>query len=119
MILLANSIALLHGLIVVPLLILGPIALLLLKKRIVWLERIFIIFGVITALSFLLTGACFLTTWEQNLRAAAGEPSYTQGFISHYLGEIGIKFPDLAAFITLTLAIIIGFWRILSLRKKD
>jgi hypothetical protein len=39
-------------------------------------------------LGLYLTGSdCPLTTWELELRAAAGEPGYRGGFIGHYLTE--------------------------------
>jgi hypothetical protein len=39
-------------------------------------------------LAIYLTGSdCPLTTWELRLRAAAGEPGYSGGFIGHYVTE--------------------------------
>jgi hypothetical protein len=39
-------------------------------------------------LGLYLTGsACPLTTWELRLRAAAGEPGYSGGFIGHYVTD--------------------------------
>ena len=39
-------------------------------------------------LGLYLTGSdCPLTTWELRLRAAAGEPGYSGGFIGHYLTD--------------------------------
>jgi hypothetical protein len=39
-------------------------------------------------LAIYLTGSdCPLTTWELDLRAAAGEPGYRGGFIGHYITE--------------------------------
>jgi hypothetical protein len=42
-------------------------------------------------LAIYLTGSdCPLTTWELDLRAAAGEPGYRGGFIGHYItGPLG------------------------------
>jgi hypothetical protein len=42
----------------------------------------------LTILALYLTGSdCPLTTWELDLRAAAGEPGYRGGFIGHYATE--------------------------------
>ena len=42
----------------------------------------------LTILALYLTGSdCPLTTWELELRAAAGESGYRGGFIGHYLTE--------------------------------
>lgn len=115
MLLLANFVALFHGLIVLPAIIIGPLVLVFARRRIVWLERAFLVFGIPTALSFLFLGACFLTTWEKQLRTAAGAPSYTGGFVRHYLGQIGIDFPDIATTVTLTTLLTLGFIRVLWL----
>lgn len=115
---LANLVALFHGLVVLPLLVLGPFALFGVKKRVLWLERAFLVVGGLTALSFLLTRGCFLTTWEQQLRIIAGHSSYQGGFVSHYLARIGITFPDLATTIILVILIVGGFGRLAWLYKK-
>lgn len=110
---LANLITVIHGLIVLPAIVLGPLILFFSRRPIRWLERVFAGAGVATALSYLILGACFLTTWEQNLRLAAGQPSYTGGFVRYYLGRIGIEMPDIATTITLTTLISLGFLRVL------
>lgn len=116
MLIIANIIAIFHGLVLVGLFV-GPI-LLFSPKRHLALERGFLIIGGLTTLSFIITGACFLTTWEKQLRLAAEAPSYSGGFIRHYLGTIDISIPDIASTIIISLFIIIGFSRIIWLNSN-
>jgi len=113
----ADLLALFHGLVIVPTAVAGPIVLWLARRRLIWLEWLFLIFGGFTALSFLIFEVCLFTSWEQGLRLAAGEPSYTGGFVSHYLGLIGVKISDQITFITGTVLITAGGLRLL-LRLK-
>lgn len=116
MLLLANLIAIFHGLVLIGLFA-GPV-LLFSQKRHLALERGFLILGGFTALSFIITGACFLATWEKQLRLLAGASSYTGGFIRHYLGTIGISIADIVSTIIISLFITIGFSRIIWLWRK-
>jgi len=116
---LANLIALFHGFVVLPIITLGPIVLLLSKKRIKRLEKIFIYLGLPTVLSFVFTGGCFLTVWEQELRKTSGVSGYDGGFVRHYLGEIGIEFPDIATTIILTILLSAGFVKLIWDWWKD
>lgn len=120
MILLANLIALFHGMVLLPSIIIAPLIILFSKKRLLRLEKFFLFFGILTWLSFIFLGSCFLTTWEQNLRTAAGIESYTGGFVSHYFGKIGIHFPDYVTTIVLTSTVALGFMKIIwnQLKKK-
>ena len=94
MILLADLIAMIHGLAVITLAS-APIILLASRRRVRWLENLFLVVGGITAISFLATGECVLTLWEQRLRAQfAPETNYTTGFISHYMRQAGLSWPD-------------------------
>ena len=103
---LANIIAIFHG-IFIFLLIAGVIFSLSGKLKNKFLRNAFITGMVLTAASFLVFGGCFLTTIEQDLRAAAGG-GYEGGFISHYLGEVGINISDIAVFFFLTSLITAG-----------
>ena len=114
---LANFVAMFHGLVMIGLL--GGPLFLFSKKRYPRLENVFIILGGLTALSFIITGACFLTTLEKNIREQANLPSYSSGFVHHYLGEVGINVPDVATTITLALLITIGLIRIIWLKYKN
>ncbi|EKD56502.1 MAG: hypothetical protein ACD_58C00167G0005 [uncultured bacterium] len=113
---LANFVAIFHGLVMIGLL--GGPMFLFSKKRYPKLENIFIVLGGLTALSFIITGACFLTTLEKNIRVQANLPSYSSGFVRHYLGEVGINVPDIATTITLAILITIGLIRIIWLKYK-
>jgi hypothetical protein len=55
--------------------------------RVLWLH----VPVALAILAIYLTGSdCPLTTWELDLRAAAGEPGYRGGFIGHYItGPLG------------------------------
>ena len=117
MLVLADIIVIFHAFVLLALIV-GPV-LLLNSKRNRGLEQGFIIIGGLTALSFFITGACFLTTWEKYLRTAAGAPSYTGGYVRHYLGEVGIAIPDIATTIAIIILVTIGFARILWLQRKN
>lgn len=101
----ANLVAIFHGLVMIGLFA-GPIVFFS-KKRNAVLEYILLILAGLTALSFIITGTCFLTTLEKNLRASAGLLSYNTGFVKHYLGQIGINIPDIATTIVISLLVII------------
>ncbi len=116
---LANIVMLFHLLLVLPTIIIGPIILAFYNKRINWFEFTMFSAGIITALSFISTGECFLTYWEQSLRTMAGGPSFTGGFVSHYLGKIGIIIEDMTTTVTLTTLIILGTLRITWLWLND
>jgi hypothetical protein len=79
---LAALVAVLHGA-AVAFLVSGSL-LALRWPRLLWLH---VPIG-LAILALYLTGSdCPLTTWELRLRAAAGEPGYSGGFIGHYLTE--------------------------------
>lgn len=116
MLLLANLIAIFHGLVMIGLFA-GPV-LMFSKKRDRTLEYSFLILAGLTALSFLITGACFLTTLEKNLRISADALSYNSGFVRHYLGIIGLNIPDIATTIVISLLVIIIIIRFIWLEFK-
>lgn len=115
----ADLIALFHGIVVMPLLIVGPLVILFLKKRVRWLELSVIIVGSLTILSFITTGGCILTSAEQKLRLLAGEPTYTDGFVRHYLGQIGINWPDIGTTIAMAVTLTLGASRLVWLYQKE
>lgn len=117
MLLLANLIAIFHGLVMIGLFA-GPV-LMFRKKRNKKLENVFLILAGLTALSFVITGACFLTTMEKNLRISTNAPSYNTGFVKHYLGIIGINIPDVATTIVISLLIVLVIVRFIWLEIKD
>jgi hypothetical protein len=81
-VLLANAVAVVHGLAVLFLLVGGLVALRL--PRVVLLHAPV----ALAILAVYLAGAdCPLTTLELRLRAMAGEPAYEGGFLGHYLFE--------------------------------
>ena len=88
--LLANAVAVLHGLAVLFLLVGGLMALRL--PRAVLLHAPV----ALAILAVYLAGAdCPLTTLELYLRTAAGEPAYEGGFLGHYLFEpLGVDVTD-------------------------
>ncbi len=105
-----------HGLIVVPAVFVSPFILIFSKKNLKWLENVFIVAGGGTLLSYALLGSCFLTNWENTLREMV-DPNlaYSGGFVSYYLGKIGINFPDTAT--TWTMAIL-SFMGIIAIAKR-
>jgi hypothetical protein len=119
---LANLIAVFHGIFFVFFLVFGAILSVIgLLKKHRWAEYIFIFVIIYTILSFLLWGSCFFTILEQDLRNQAGELSYTGGFISHYLAEIGIQVLDINVFWFLVISIVAGtiaeiYWNRQALR---
>lgn len=110
---LANLLALLHGLAVIALVV-APFVFVAARRRIRWLEQLFLVVGGVTASSYLATGECFLTTWEQRLRvSAAQETAYTSGFVSHYLSLAGINWPDGLTVPAAIILMTVGFGRLL------
>ena len=86
--LLANAVALLHGAAVLFMLTGSLLALR--WPRVLWLH----VPVAVAILGIYLTGSdCPLTSLELSLRAGAGEPGYTGGFIGHYVTEpLGFPF---------------------------
>ena len=81
-VLLAVLVAVLHGAAVA--FMLSGSLLALRWPRLLWLH----VPVALAILAIYLTGSdCPLTTWELDLRAAAGEPGYRGGFIGHYITE--------------------------------
>lgn len=113
---LANLVAIFHGLVMIGLFA-GPIVLFSQKRNRV-LEYILLTLAGLTALSFIITGACFLTTLEKNLQSSAGLSSYSTGFVKHYLGEIGINIPDIATTMVISLLVAIVIARFIWLKIK-
>ncbi len=119
MYLLLYALVLFHGLFVLPIIFVVPFILAFSKKKLRFLENIFILIGGVTILSYILTGACFLTAIEQKIRFKIDpELSYSGGFVSYYLGSIGINFPDLATTFLIILMFIFGMVVIWNRRKK-
>ena len=117
--LLANLIALLHGLFVL-FLITGVIVSLTGKlKKNRKIEWLFVISLILTTFSFMIFGSCFLTNIEKALRARAGAESYEGGFISHYLGEFGIVVADNMVFWFLTILIVVGIFSEVYHNRKN
>ncbi len=120
MYLLLYTLILFHGLFVLPSIFVIPFILAFSKKRLHFLENIFILIGGATILSYVLTGACFLTTIEQKIRFRIdSELSYSGGFVSYYLRSIGINFPDLATTFLIAFMFIFGTVAIWSHRRKN
>ena len=88
--LLANIIAIFHGAFVIFLIIAAIFSLFGQLKKYRKIELTLFMGVAATIASFLLTGECFVTKWEQQLREAAGQ-SYGEGFIATYLAKIGIN----------------------------
>lgn len=100
----ADLLALIHGLAVLFLVVI-PIVSLFARRRIRWLDLAYLAVVGLTAISFLATGDCILTTWERLLRLRlVPQAAYPEGFVSHYLMRAGIRWSDRA---TLPLAIVL------------
>jgi len=79
---LASAVAVVHGAAVLFMLTGSLLALR--WPRLLWLH----VPVSLAILALYVTGSdCPLTTWELELRAAAGEPGYRGGFIGHYITE--------------------------------
>ena len=53
-----------------------------------WLRRLHVVLVGVIALQAWLGRLCPLTIWEQWLRMRAGQPSYSESFISHWLSRL-------------------------------
>ena len=111
------ALALFHGLIIMPIIIVVPVLLAVSQKKLRWLENIFIIVGSGAVLSFVLTGSCFLTDWEQALRTMiAPEFSYSGGFVVFYLSKVGINFSEIGTAVVVILTVLLGTVAIIKKR---
>lgn len=119
MLVLANLVGLFHGVVIVPILLIAPLVFIFSTKRYRWLEEAFMIVAILGTILFLVTGGCILTTWEQDLRVAAGGPSYTEGFTSHYLMAIGIDWPDIASTVLFDIFTTLGILKVMQLWWLD
>lgn len=109
----ADLLALFHGLVVIPIFTIGPIWFYFSSKRIIWLERIFAIFAIITIGGFIITGDCFLSRLEWWLRAQADPSvSYDVGFVRFWLSKVGINWPDVWTFNLGATLIALGLGRV-------
>lgn len=88
---LAALVAGFHGLIVIPTLFIAPLVFLRRSRPV--LEAWFLICAIPTGYFFLADENCPLTVWEQQLRVAAGQTSYSGGFFQHYLPQLGLRVP--------------------------
>ena len=79
---LASAVAVLHAAAV--LFMLSGSLLALRWPRVLWLH---VPVALAILVLYLTNSACPLTTWELDLREAAGEPRYRGGFIGHYITE--------------------------------
>jgi len=101
--------AILHGTIV--LVLFGGVILAVLNKLKNWpyLEKIYLISAFLMIISFFFTGGCYLTDIEQWLwKKANSSYAYSGGYISHYLGFLGIRVADKSVYWSLVLSLILG-----------
>ncbi len=118
---LANTIAIFHGIFVIFLIVTVILAFFGQLKKYRKIEALLLIGIAGLIISFVATGECFLTGWEQQLREAAGQ-SYGDGFIATYLSKVGIQITGKISFWFLTTLVIIGvlselYWNRKSWRK--
>lgn len=99
--------ALTHGLVVLILFVGVFLALFNKLKKWPVLEKIYIIVAVLMIISFILTGGCYLTDIEQWFWKKSGF-SYSGGFISHYLGFVGIRVADKSVYWVLVMSLVLG-----------
>lgn len=113
--LLANIVALFHGFVIVPLLLGGSVAMYFWAQPPMWLASSFAVAAFLALASYLIWHVCFLTDWEQALRARAGMLTYKGGFIRHYLAKAGVRATDREILIMSLTALILGSVRIILL----
>lgn len=97
-------------LVIVLIIILGSYAALLgLLRRAPALEKVYFVTIGATIASYVLTGSCFLTEWDQALRARYWpETAYSRGFISQYMTRFGFDLNDWHVFYFLVITISLG-----------
>ncbi len=72
-------------------------------------ERTFGILALLIILSYVITGACFLTTFEHYWRRTYfPATNFHEGFIAHYLTYFGIHIVDITAFWAILIAMCLG-----------
>ncbi len=73
------------------------------------LLRIYFTTITLVALSYIISGACVLTTLERFLRREyAPSTVYSEGFIAHSLHYVGISIADITSFWIVTTMLIVG-----------
>ncbi len=106
---LAVMVAILHGLLVSILFVGVFFALFNKLKKWPVLEKTYLSFAVSMIVSYVFTGGCYLTNIEQWLWREARSPfAYSGGFISHYLGLVGVKVDDDSVYWVLVFSLILG-----------
>lgn len=93
---LANLVVIVHLLAIVAILLGFLLALMGWLRRHPWVEGAYLFLLAAFVISFGLTRQCFLTPLEKSLRGGG----YHGGFVSHYLGKVGIAISDTAVFWT-------------------
>lgn len=93
--LIANSIAVFHGLVLIPLLVLAPWVFWLSPRRYKWLEATFALAAIATILNTVLLNYCLLSQWEYFFRSKI-DPStfYSDGFVVEWMRKFGIYWTE-------------------------
>lgn len=113
----AIFIALIHGVGVIFIFLSSLLSILGILKRFPRIEILYMVVAAAMLISFILSGGCTLTYFEQSLWKKAASPNtYSGGFISHYLELIGINIPDRLVFYGLIILISTGTLSIFSRR---
>ncbi len=101
--------AIFHGLVVVIIFIGVFFALLNKLKKWPLLEKAYLSCAVLMIVSYVFTRGCYLTNIEQWLWLKGQSPfAYSGGYISHYLGLVGIRVDDGIVYWVLVYSLILG-----------
>lgn len=93
--LLANLIAVFHGLILIPLVVIAPLVIWFSDKRFKWLEILFAITSASSILSVVVLDYCLLSYWEYYFRAKTDPTAnYQIGFVVEHMNRLGIYWTD-------------------------
>lgn len=93
--LLANLIAVFHGLVLIPLVVVAPLIIWFSDKRYKWLEILFALAAGSSILSIAILDYCLLSYWEYYFRAKTDPTAtYQTGFVVDYMNRIGIYWTD-------------------------
>ncbi len=93
--LIANSIAVFHGLVLIPLIVVAPLIFWFKEKRYRRLETLFLLASTATVLSITIFNYCLLSDWEYYFRAKIDPTTtYSTGFVVDYMDKFGIYWTD-------------------------
>lgn len=115
---LANLAALVHGFVVFPAMVIVPIILVIKGRLPKFFEYSFVGVTIFAVISLFVFQDCILSIWERELRELAGQEVYRVGFLTNYLGKVGIPWSDKFTLILVSFTVGLGTATLATRRKQ-